>query len=119
MLIYNVNDMFNFGPKVPSVSVQQLKSIIDEKKDIILLDVRTPGEYAGGKIANSINLSVEKVDSEVESIIGDKNKTIYVYCLSGSRSAQAVNIMIRKGYSKVYNVDNGILAWRGSGYAVL
>lgn len=110
--------MFNFGPKVPSVSVKELKKIIEEKKDVFLLDVRTPGEYAGGKIADAANLSVERVESGVESLIPDKNKTIYVYCLSGSRSAAAVSIMIKKGYSSVFNVDNGMIAWRGSGFPV-
>ncbi len=110
--------MFNFGPKVPAISVKELKKIIEEKKDIFLLDVRTPGEYAGGRIANATNLSVERVESGVESIIPDKNKTVYVYCLSGSRSAMAVGVMIKKGYSNVFNVDNGMIAWRGSGYPV-
>lgn len=110
--------MFNFGPKVPSVSVIELKKIIEEKKDTFLLDVRTPGEYAGGRIAGASNLSVERVESGVESLIPDKNKTVYVYCLSGSRSAMAVNIMLKKGYLNVFNVENGMIAWRGNGFPV-
>lgn len=101
---------------VPEIEAKDLKKIIDTNPKIILLDVRTEGEYARGKIANSINLPVDEISDEVEKIIPDKNTFIYVYCLSGSRSVYAVQEMIMLGYKNVFNLTNGLLAWRIAGF---
>jgi phage shock protein E len=106
----------NTGPNVPQLSADDVKSAIDTGKNIILLDVRTTGEYSRGKIANSINLPVDEVSCKVESVIPDKEATVYVYCLSGSRSIHAVDTMIKLGYKHVYDMANGLLAWRVKGY---
>ncbi len=98
------------------ISAQELQKIIDTNPEIILLDVRTPGEYVRGKIANSINLPVDEVSDEIEKIIPDKNASVYVYCLSGSRSVYAVEEMMMLGYKNVFNLTNGLLAWRIGGF---
>jgi rhodanese-related sulfurtransferase len=98
------------------ISVDDVKRALDNKEDIILLDVRTTGEYLRGKIAGSINLPVDEVTQKIEALIPDKTKIVYVYCLSGSRSVYAVDMMIKLGYKKVYDVPNGLLAWRVKGY---
>lgn len=85
---------------------------IQAKEDFVLLDVRTPMEYSNGKIAGSINLPVDQVQTKVQEIILDKEKTVYVYCLSGSRSIVAVEIMKQLGYKNVFSVISGLLAWR-------
>lgn len=97
------------------ISAQELQKIIDTNSKIVLLDVRTTGEYVRGKITNSINLPVDEVSDEVEKIIPDKNAFIYVYCLSGSRSVYAVQEMMMLGYKNVFNLTNGLLAWRIAG----
>jgi phage shock protein E len=109
----------NTGPTVPQVSADEVKSGIDTGKDMILLDVRTAGEYSRGKIANSINLPVDEISGKIESIIPDKEATVYVYCLSGSRSMHAVDVMIKSGYKHVYDMANGLLAWRVKGYSLV
>ncbi len=106
----------NTGPTVPRVSADDVKSAVDTGKNFILLDVRTVGEYSRGKIAASINLPVDEVASKIGSVIPDKNAVIYVYCLSGSRSIYAVDTMIKLGYKQVYDMANGLLAWRVKGY---
>lgn len=111
--------MFDFlTPNVPQVEVKDLFDFIKKNKDLVLLDVRTPMEYSKGKIAGSINLPVDKVKEEVEKLIPEKDKEIYVYCLSGSRSVFAVDTMIKLGYKKVFDVKNGLLAWRVSNFTV-
>jgi rhodanese-related sulfurtransferase len=103
-------------PEIPEISAQDLKKIIDTNPEIILLDVRTTGEYVRGKIAKSINLPVDEVANEIEKIIPDKNAFVYVYCLSGSRSVYGVEEMIMLGYKNVFNLTNGLLAWRIAGF---
>lgn len=110
--------MFGLGPKVPSVQVEDLKQALDNKSDISIIDVRTPEEYSKGKIKGSINLPLDTVKDNIESIIPDENKTIYVYCLSGSRSAIAVDLMQKIGYKNVFDVKSGMLAWRAKQYPV-
>lgn len=108
--------MFDFlTPKVPQVETKDLFEAIQKKEDFVLLDVRTPEEYSKEKIKGSINLSVDKIN-EIEKIIPDKDKTVYVYCQSGSRSSSAVNTMLSLGYKKVFSVKGGILAWQDNNF---
>jgi rhodanese-related sulfurtransferase len=99
-------------PKVPQVTCEDVKKAIDKKEKCILLDVRTEGEYSRGKIVGSINLPVDKVDYDILKVISDKSAKIYVYCLSGSRSAHAVDVMIKHGYTNVFDMEHGLLGWR-------
>lgn len=111
--------MFNFGPKVPTITVEEVKKAIDEQQHFLLLDVRTPEEYARGKIKNSINLPVDKISAKIEQLIPNKKQTIYVYCLSGSRSNLAVATMAKLSYQNVFSMISGLLAWRAKQYPIL
>lgn len=98
------------------ISVQEVKQAIDQGEQIILLDVRSPEELLHGKIEGAINVPVDKIAEQIESVIPDKSATIYVYCLSASRSPYAVEQMEQLGYQHVYNVSHGLLAWRIAKY---
>lgn len=105
--------MFGFSiPKVPQIDAQDVMSAIEKKDDFVLLDVRTEGEFSRNRIGVSINIPVDQIRQNVEKELSDKEKTTYVYCLSGSRSTSAVNMMIQMGYKNVFNVTSGLLAWR-------
>ena len=82
-----------------------------ENKNAILLDVRTREEYASGHIEGSRNLPLDEIDS-VDSVIKDKNTPLYVYCLSGGRSARAVAYLRGKGYKDVHDIG-GIGSYSG------
>jgi phage shock protein E len=77
----------------------------------VLLDVRSAGEYAGGHIPGSKNVPLDRMD-KVSRVVKDKNTPVFVYCLSGSRSRQAVGFMQHMGYTNVKNIG-GISHWRG------
>ena len=109
--------MFGFsGPTVPQIDADSLLTKIKSKEDFVLLDVRTPQEVEKGKIEGSVNIPVDRVAEEVEKVIPDKSKTIYVYCLSGSRSTAAVDAMIKMGYKNVFSMTSGLLSWRAKNY---
>lgn len=76
----------------------------------ILLDVRTEEEYSETHIDGSTNLPLQKIEMAT-SIITDKNKPLFVYCRSGVRSAKAVEILKRMGYTNVNDIG-GILDYR-------
>jgi rhodanese-related sulfurtransferase len=78
----------------------------------VLLDVRTPEEFASERIPESINVNVMD-GSFIEKIsMLDKTKNYFVYCRSGGRSGQACAIMAKQGL-KVYNLAGGIANWTG------
>jgi rhodanese-related sulfurtransferase len=105
-------------PNVPRVVVEEVKKRIDAKDPVVLLDVRTPEEYTKGRIPGSINIPVDAIEKKVLSVLTDKKQQIFVYCLSGSRSVFAVKKMQEMGYTDVYDITSGLLAWRAKQYPV-
>lgn len=85
----------------------------------IILDVRTSGEYSRGHIEGSTLISVadKKVTDKLNML--QKDKAIYVYCLTGSRSRSVVNYMSQNGFSNVYNLQRGIVEWHQMGYPIV
>jgi rhodanese-related sulfurtransferase len=102
-----------------NVSAEDLRNKIDNKDSIIIIDVRTSQELSRGKIENSINLPLDVFEDEIEKKVPDKNAEVYLYCLSGSRSSMAAQIMDNRGYKNVNNVISGLLAWRNKGYPLI
>ena len=105
-------------PNVPQITVGEVKKSLDAKEDAVLLDVRTVGEFSRGKIEGSINLPVDEVAGKIETVVPDKSTKVYVYCLSGSRSVYVVDAMTELGYTNVFNVTSGLLAWRSKSFTV-
>ena len=84
----------------------------------VLLDVRTPEEYKEGHIPGAINVNYldEKFENGVDTL--NKNLVYQVYCLSGGRSALASEIMVKKGFKNVFNLEGGITDWKKKGLPV-
>ncbi len=82
---------------------------------VVVLDVRTGGEFMAGHIANSINIDVEGMtfDGDIKSL--DKDATYAVYCQSGRRSANAIKKLQDAGFKNLFNLQNGVLDWQGAG----
>lgn len=105
--------MFGFlTPNVPQISAEEVKKALDENQDVLLLDVRTSEEFAKNRIKGAINVPVDQVEDKISSFIPNKERKIYIYCLSSSRSVHAVDTMQKLGYTNVYNLTSGLLAWR-------
>ena len=85
------------------------------QKDIQVLDVRTAGEYNAGHIKQSLQADWNNQTQFMERIkYVDKNKPVYVYCLSGGRSGAAAKWMRENGYQPVYELKGGIAAWKAA-----
>ena len=80
-----------------------------------IVDVRTPNEFNQSHLKNAINININ--NDNFTNLINklDKNKPVLVYCLSGSRSAYAVNLMQAQGFKIVYNLSGGTMKWRAAG----
>lgn len=86
---------------------------------VSILDVRTPAEYSKGCIKGSINIPVDEIAEKIEGFISDKNRTVYLYCLSGSRSQMATDILASLGYINAFSMTNGLLMWRFKKYELV
>lgn len=102
-----------------NISVDELNKKINSKEKIVIIDVRTPGELTRGRISGAINIPLDFFEDNIEEKVSDKNENVYLYCLSGSRSLIAAELLTRKGYKNIFNVVSGMLAWRAKGYPVV
>lgn len=83
-----------------------------ETGNIQIVDVRTPDEYKEGHIPKAINIDVSSKDFNSQISKLSKDEPVAVYCRSGKRSLEASKELVKQGY-KVYDLDGGILAWKG------
>ncbi len=106
------------GGAVTTLSVPDFAKKITDSS-VVLLDVRTPAEFASGHIAGATNIDFESgtFASDIQKI--DKTKSYAVYCRSGNRSAQATAIMAKDGFKSIFNLDGGINNWLSAGNAVV
>ena len=100
-----------------NLDVSQFAEKITDK-NVIVLDVRTPEEFAQGRIANSINIDVLS-DYFMADIAGlDKDAQYAIYCRSGKRSVDAATAMDEIGFSTI-NLTGGIIAWQESNNEII
>lgn len=85
-----------------------------------VLDVRTSDEFTGGHLANATNIDWNGDDFETKAKAQLKtDKPVFVYCLSGGRSAKAASKLRAMGYKEVYEMQGGMMAWRAANKTVV
>ena len=84
------------------------------RPSVVVLDVRTPAEYAAGHLPNAVNIDFLARGFEAQVSQLDKNKSYLVYCKSGNRSTKAVAVMEANGFKKLFNLAGGITGWQGA-----
>lgn len=85
----------------------------------VVLDVRTPAEYAAGHLAEAVNIDVNAADFPTRIAGLDKAVTYAVYCRSGNRSAAALEAMKAAGFTRADHLGGGIGAWQSAGLPVV
>jgi rhodanese-related sulfurtransferase len=103
---------------INEVSIAEVKKMIDNKEDIILLDVRDKEEYETEHIPGAINISRGTLELKSNLIIPDKTKKIIVYCGIDRRGPLAAKTLNDFGYKKAINMVGGLKAWKEAGYPV-
>ena len=102
--------------KYKNLTSAQFEQLIKDST-IQLVDVRTVAEYTEGYIPGSLNINVKDEEGfplAVDELL-DKDRPVAVYCRSGRRSRTAAELLIKKGFQKVYNLDKGITNWLEEG----
>ena len=96
------------------VTVELARELIQEKPSLVILDVRTDGEYRDGHIEGAVNIPVNELEGRLGEL--EKEDETLVYCRTGNRSGTAVGILKENGYEKIFHMDKGITAWTAAGY---
>ncbi|MEZ5046901.1 MAG: thioredoxin domain-containing protein [Chitinophagaceae bacterium] len=99
-----------------TIDVNTYFELLSKDNNKIILDVRTPGEFAQEHLNNAININFNSSDFEAQVAQLDKKKTIYLYCLSGGRSGSALGVLTKLGFENVYNLKGGILQWKAKNF---
>ena len=94
------------------VDAETAAQMMEEESDEIVLDVRTPEEYADAHIPGAINVPNEEIGTEPIAALPDKDQLILVYCRSGNRSKQAAEKLVEQGYTNIVEFG-GINDWNG------
>jgi rhodanese-related sulfurtransferase len=96
------------------LSTDSFEKKLTATTDKIILDVRTPDEYANGHLAESILINYYDGDFKNQVSKLDKSKPVFVYCKGGVRSASAAKILTEAGFKEVYDLQGGFDSWAGA-----
>ena len=88
----------------------EAKALMDSEQEYMILDVRTPEEFAEGHIEGAILIPDYEIGEKAESILTDKDQLILVYCRSGRRSKNAASELATLGYTNIKEFG-GIIDW--------
>lgn len=91
------------------------EEVLEKKNDICLIDVRRPDEFEGelGHVPGAELLTLDYLPQKIDDL--SKETTIVFICRSGARSGRAAAFAIENGFSSVYNMKGGMLAWNEKG----
>ncbi|NQW41244.1 MAG: rhodanese-like domain-containing protein [Cryomorphaceae bacterium] len=103
------------APRAETASALDVVTFELESKKGVLVDVRTESEVADGMIAKAMHVDFYGPNflSEMEAL--GNNKPLYLYCRSGGRSAQALDMLKAAGFTRVHHLEGGFMAWKASG----
>lgn len=91
-----------------NLSQQEMKDMVRNNDNVILLDVRSPQEFEEGHLDGAINIPTYEIYSKAQKILTDKDAIIIAYCTLGVRSKNVIKILKKMGYKNLYHLDCGI-----------
>jgi rhodanese-related sulfurtransferase len=100
--------------QIKTMEVQELASAITNKAPLRVIDVRTPGEFAGGHVPGAVNIPMDKLGAEIPRLKAEGGPEIALICEVGGRSAAAAEQFAKAGVP-VTDILGGTSAWRRAG----
>ncbi|MDZ5014239.1 rhodanese-like domain-containing protein [Clostridium perfringens] len=95
------------------ISIDESKKLINDGEVTLILDVRNENEFAEGHLKNAIQIPVKELKENLSDIEKFKDELVLVYCRSGKRSAEAVDILKENGFKNLVHMKDGISKWDG------
>ena len=96
------------------ITANEVQDKIKAEPQITVIDVRTPGEFEKGHVANAINVDWNGDDFAGQIAKFDTTKPVIIYCQSGGRSAKAADKMLGMGFNNLYEMQGGMMKWRAA-----
>ncbi|MDO6486567.1 rhodanese-like domain-containing protein [Colwellia sp. 6_MG-2023] len=98
--------------EAPQISQQSLLAALNSPQNsIVLLDVRTEAEYNAGHVAGAINISHDTIEENLAQLAQHKNSNIVIYCRSGRRTAIAIDVLAKNGFSNLQHLTGDMNGW--------
>ncbi len=101
-------NFLKFSRQNQNLSLNEIKEIIKNNENAILVDVRSRQEYLEGHLNGSVNIPLYELEQCCERTLKDKEAIIIVYCQYGARSKKAIMILKRHGYRNLYHLKGGL-----------
>ncbi len=118
LLLFLVGGLTATSNTFQNVDAKTFAALLNNDAGVVV-DVRTPQEFSRGHIQGATLISMQDKQVVDKLNLLQKNKPVYVYCLSGSRSRVVANYLTKNGFTKVYNLQRGILEWQQIGYTLV
>lgn len=80
-------------------------------RSLVVLDVRTPEEFAAGHLPGAINIPHTEIGARVAELDGARDRDIVVYCRTGKRSAQALDLLEQSGFTRLFHLEGDYTRW--------
>jgi len=103
---------------VPQISVNELSALLNDQKELQVIDVRREPEYDSGHVPRAIHAPLATLGRTVEDLSVNPSKATAVICAGGFRSSAATSILQQKGFANLLNVTGGTTAWINAGLPV-
>ena len=102
--------------EVSSISAAELHARRESGAAPVVIDVRTPGEYASGHIPGAINIPFDQVAQRIAEI--EAPQGVALYCMVGPRARKGESALLAAGYEKVLHLEGGLAAWQAAGHPI-
>ena len=101
-------NFINKNRNIKEITEEEMKEIIRNIQEAVILDVRSVQEYNEGHIYGAINIPVYDLEQKARNMLRNKDAVIIAYCSAGIRSRKAIKILMKLGYKNLYNVQEGV-----------
>jgi len=100
----------------PSIGVTELSAQRESGPAPVVIDVRTPEEYAAGHVPGAINIPFDQVAERIGEV--DAPHGVALYCMMGPRARKGESALLAAGYESVFHLEGGLAAWQAAGLPV-
>ena len=102
------------GPGVSKgIGAMEAVALINHNNALVV-DVRTESEFQNGHILNAMHIPLGMFESKMQDLDAYKDRPIIASCQSGNRSGRALSLLKKRGFSKIYNLNGGVMAWQNA-----
>ena len=107
------------GPEpteAPSISAAELHALRESGAAPVVIDVRTPEEYASGHVPGAVNIPFDQVAQRIAEV--EAPHGVVLYCMVGPRARKGESALLAVGYASVFHLEGGLAAWQAAGLPV-